>query len=67
VIVGQQSNFDFDAYTELTFADQAAFQAFSAKVCAPDAASQAASDEEKVLDKSRLGIVMLGEVIETTK
>lgn len=67
VIVGQQSDFDFDAYAELTFADQAAFQAFSAKVYAPDTASQIAADEEKFLDKSRLGIAMLGEVIETTR
>jgi hypothetical protein len=67
VIVGQQSDFDFDAYAELTFADQAAFQAFGAKVYAPDAAAQIAADEEKFLDKSKLGIVMLGEVIETTK
>jgi hypothetical protein len=67
VIVGQQSDFDFDAYAELTFADQAAFQAFGAKVYAPEAASEIAADEEKFLDKSRLGIVMLGEVIETTK
>jgi hypothetical protein len=67
VIVGQQSDFDFDAYAELTFTDQAAFQAFGAKVYAPDAAAQIAADEKKFLDKSKLGIVMLGEVIETTK
>lgn len=67
VIIGQQSDFGFDAYAELTFADQAAFQAFGAKVYAPDAAAQIAADEEKFLDKSKLGIAMLGEVIETTK
>ncbi|KAJ5176256.1 uncharacterized protein N7482_002133 [Penicillium canariense] len=67
VIVGQQSDFEFDAYAELTFADQAAFQAFGAKVYAPDAAAQIAADEEKFLDKSKLGIVMLGDVIETSK
>ncbi|KAJ6029809.1 EthD domain-containing protein [Penicillium canescens] len=33
----------------------AAFQAFSAKVYVPDAAFQIAADEEKFLDKSRLG------------
>ncbi|KAJ5368334.1 uncharacterized protein N7496_008094 [Penicillium cataractarum] len=67
VIVGQQADFDFDAYAELTFADQAAFQAFGAKVYAPEAAAQIAADEEKFLDKSKLSIVMLGDVIETTK
>ncbi|OGM44708.1 hypothetical protein ABOM_007352 [Aspergillus bombycis] len=67
VLVGQQTDFDFDAYGELTFTDQAAFQAFGAKVYAPEAAAQIAADEEKFLDKSKLAIVMLGDVIETTR
>lgn len=67
VIVGQQSDFDFDAYAELTFADQTAFQAFGAKIYAPEAAAQIAADEEKFLDKSKLAIAMLGDVTETTK
>lgn len=67
VLVGQQSDFDFDAYAEVTFADQAAFQAFGAKVYAPEAAAQIAADEEQFLDRSKLGIAMLGDVIETTK
>lgn len=67
VLVGQQSDFDFDAYAEVTFADQAAFEAFSAKVYAPDAAAQIRADEEKFLDREKLGIVLLGEVVETTK
>lgn len=67
VIVGQQSDFDFDAYAELTFADQAAFQAFGTKIYAPEAATQIAADEEKFLDKSKLAIAMLGDVTETTK
>ncbi|PYH90411.1 hypothetical protein BO71DRAFT_402234 [Aspergillus ellipticus CBS 707.79] len=67
VFVGQQSNFDFDATAELTFADQAALQAFMAKVSAPDAAAQIAADEEGFLDRSELSIAMLGDVVETTK
>jgi hypothetical protein len=67
VIVGQQSDFDFDAYAELTFADQAAFQGFAAKIYAPEAAAEIAADEEKFLDKSKLAIAMLGDVVETTK
>ncbi|KAJ5116576.1 hypothetical protein N7456_000924 [Penicillium angulare] len=67
VLVGQQSDFDFDAFAELTFADQAAFQAFGAKVYAPDAAAEIAADEEKFLDRSKVGIAMLGDVIETNK
>ncbi|KAJ5715973.1 uncharacterized protein N7483_013154 [Penicillium malachiteum] len=66
ILVGKQSDFDFDAYAELTFADQAAFQAFSAKIRAPEAAAQIAADEEKFLDKSKLGVALIGDVIETT-
>ncbi|KUL85273.1 hypothetical protein ZTR_07977 [Talaromyces verruculosus] len=67
VFAGQQSDFDFDAYAELTFASQEALQIFTAKVQAPDAAAQVSADEEKFLDRSKLGIAMLGDVIETTK
>ncbi|GKZ72971.1 hypothetical protein AnigIFM60653_002039 [Aspergillus niger] len=66
VLVGQQTDFDFDAYAELTFADQAAFQTFSSKVMAPEAAAQIAADEEGFLDRSKLGIALLGDVVETT-
>jgi EthD domain len=67
VITGKQSDFDFDATAELTFVDQAAFQAFGAKISTPDAAAQIAADEERFLDRSKLGIAMLGDVIETSK
>lgn len=65
VLSGQQSDFDFDAYAELTFPDQAAFGAFHARVTAVDAAAQIAADEGKFLDRSRLGIAMVGDVLET--
>lgn len=67
VFAGEQSDFDFDAYAELTFASQEALQIFIAKVQAPDAAAQVAADEEKFLDRSKLSIAMLGDVIETVK
>jgi EthD domain len=67
VMAGQQSDFDFDAQAELTFASQEALQAFVAKVQAPEAAAQIAAEEEKFLDRSKLGIAMLGDVIDTTK
>ncbi|KAI3008351.1 hypothetical protein CBS147482_5387 [Aspergillus niger] len=66
VLVGRQTDFDFDAYAELTFADQTAFQTFSTKVMAPEAAAQIAADEEGFLDRSKLGIALLGDVVETT-
>ncbi|GKZ19895.1 hypothetical protein AbraIFM66951_007731 [Aspergillus brasiliensis] len=67
VFVGQQSDFDFDATAELTFTDQPSFQAFMAKVTAPEAAAQIAEDEEGFLDRKMLSIAMIGEVVETTK
>lgn len=67
VIVGQQSDFDLDAYAKLTFADEITYDAFLAKVYAPDAAAEIAADEEKFLDRSTLAIVTLGDVFETTK
>ncbi|KAL5355277.1 EthD domain-containing protein [Aspergillus floccosus] len=66
VIVGQQADIDFDAIAELTFADDAALQAFMAKVSAPEAAKLIADDEEGFSDRERLRIVMVGDVVETT-
>ncbi|EEA19522.1 hypothetical protein TMatcc_009656 [Talaromyces marneffei ATCC 18224] len=67
VFAGQQSDFDFDAYAELTFASQEAFQTFIAKIQTPEIAAQIAADEERFLDRSKLSIAMLGDVIETTR
>jgi hypothetical protein len=67
VFAGQQSDFDFDAYAELTFASQETFQTFLAKVQTPEIAAQIAADEERFLDRSKLSIAMLGDVTETTK
>lgn len=67
VLVGQQSDFDFDAYAEVMFADQVSFEAFGAKIYAPEAAARIRADEERFLDRERLGIVLLGEVVETKK
>lgn len=67
ILRGQQSDFDFDAYAELTFADQAAYQAFAAKIYAPDAATQISADEEKFLDQVKLGMALVEEVRVTVK
>ncbi|RDH36596.1 EthD domain-domain-containing protein [Aspergillus welwitschiae] len=67
LLLGQQSDFDFDTTAELTFADQPSFQAFMAKVTAPEAAAQIAEDEERFFDRKMLSIAMIGEVVETNK
>ncbi|KAJ5112289.1 hypothetical protein N7532_000334 [Penicillium argentinense] len=62
----RMKHFDFDAYAELTFVDQAALGTFTAKVQSPEIARRIEEDEEEFLDRGRLGIAMLGEVCETT-
>lgn len=64
LFLGQQSDFDFDAYTELTFASQEAVQAYVAKTSQPDIAATIAADEEKFLDRPKTGIAFLGDVTE---
>ncbi|EKV07029.1 Dimeric alpha-beta barrel [Penicillium digitatum] len=67
ILRGRQADFDFDAYAELTFANQAAYQAFAAKIYAPDAAAQMTADEDKFLDRLKMGIALVGEVRVTVK
>ncbi|KAI2817936.1 hypothetical protein CBS115989_5488 [Aspergillus niger] len=58
--------FGFDATAELTFADQAALQAFRARLSCPEVASQIAADEETFLDREKLKVAVLEDVVETT-
>ncbi|KAJ5868875.1 hypothetical protein N7534_003428 [Penicillium rubens] len=67
ILRGRQPDFDFDAYAELTFANQAAYQAFAAKIYAPDAAAQITADEDKFLDRLKQGVVLVGEVRVTVR
>ncbi|EED16120.1 conserved hypothetical protein [Talaromyces stipitatus ATCC 10500] len=67
VVVGQQSDFDFDAYAELTFASQEAVRAYRAKTQVPEIAAEIAADEEKFMDRAKMSIAFLGDIIENTK
>ncbi|KAJ5476813.1 Dimeric alpha-beta barrel [Penicillium sp. IBT 31633x] len=67
ILRGRQSEFDFDAYAELTFADQAAYQAFATRIHAPDAAARISADEDKFLDRLTLAIALVEEVRVTVK
>lgn len=67
LLMGRQSDFDFDAVAELTFVNQQAFEAFTDKVYEPDNAALIAADEEKFLDRSKLSIALLGDMNETMK
>jgi hypothetical protein len=67
ILRGRQSDFDFDAYAELTFADQVAYQAFAARIYAPDAAAQITAHEDKFLSRVDSGIAVVEEVRITVK
>ena len=54
ILRGRQPDFDFDAYAELTFSDQVA-------------SAQITADEDKFLDRLRMGIALVGEVRVTVK
>ncbi|RAO72953.1 uncharacterized protein BHQ10_008965 [Talaromyces amestolkiae] len=64
LVLGQQSDFDFDAYTELTFASPEAVHAYTTKTSQPEIAAAIAADEERFLDRSKTGIAFLGDVTE---
>ena len=65
VLIGQQSDVDYDAIAELVFDNQAAFEAFFAKVREPDVAVRIGRDEEMFLDRTRMKVVVLGDCLVT--
>ena len=67
IIMGTQADFDFDAISELTFEDQAAFQSFFDFMTQPENAAKLAADEELFLDRSKMPIVIVGDCIETKR
>ena len=66
VLIGAPSDFEYDAIAELTFDDEAAFQAFFGTVSQQDAAEQIAKNEETFLDRPKMRVVVLGDCITTT-
>ena len=60
VVVGTQSDFDFDAYAELTFARPGAVQAYQLKTRVPEIATKVATDEERFMDQAIMSIAFLG-------
>ena len=67
VMVGTQNDFGYDAFGELIFENEAAFQAFFAKVSQGEAAQKIAEDEEHFLDRPKMTAVVLGDTIGTYK
>jgi len=66
VMIGNQSDFDYDAFAELKFKDQGAFGAFFNLMQTPENAEKIAADEEKFLDRPKMAVVVVGEVNVTT-
>lgn len=66
VLVGTQADFAYDALAELVFDDEAAFQAFFARVSEPAVAAKIAADEELFLDRAKMRVVVQGDVVVTT-
>ena len=67
VIVGQQSDYEYDCLAEMTFADRANWDACTAKVLSPEINALIAADEDKFYDRSKTGVVVVGDVTETVK
>ncbi|CRG84842.1 hypothetical protein PISL3812_02030 [Talaromyces islandicus] len=66
LFAGQQSDFAFDAVVELTFENQAAFQAFSGRIYSPNVI-ELLGGEEGFMDRRRLGAVLVSQVVETRR
>ena len=67
VLVGEQSDFTYDAYSELVFSDEGAYLAFFAAVSKPEKWKVIARDEEMFLDRPKTKIVVLEGVSTTVR
>jgi hypothetical protein len=67
VLQGTQADADFDAIAELTFVDEAAFQAFFEFYMNQEAAKELHEDEARFLDRSAVTGMVVGEFLETKK
>lgn len=65
VLRGTQTDFEYDAISEMRFEDEQAFQAFFALVSSEEAAKRIAEDEEMFIDRERLRGVVVGDIVVT--
>lgn len=66
VLVGTPADFDYDAFAEVIFDDEATFQTFFACVSKAEAAERIAKDEDMFLDRARTRIVLVDDCTVTT-
>lgn len=62
VLIGAQSDFEYDAIAELIFDDESAFQTFMGIVSQQEAAERIAKDEEMFLNRPKMKVVVLGDI-----
>lgn len=66
VMVGTPADFEYDAFAEIVFDDEAAFQAFFACITQAEAARRIAEDEELFLDREKMRVVVVDDCTVTT-
>ena len=67
VLVGSQADFEYDAFAEVVFDDQAAFQAFFARVSEAGPAERIAKDEDMFLDRAKTKAVVVDDCNVTSR
>ena len=55
IFLGATADFDYDAFASIVFEDEAAFQAFPARLRDTNIAKVLAEDEDKFLCRQRIG------------
>ena len=67
VLAGTPDDFAYDVYCELVFEDEAASQAFIARIREPEVAAKIAEDEENFLDRQLLKVAAVAEPVITSR
>ncbi|KAF3769089.1 hypothetical protein M406DRAFT_355159 [Cryphonectria parasitica EP155] len=67
VLLGSQADYDYDAFAELTFTDEAHFKTFFSLTRQPENLARLHEDEDKFLDRSKISAVVVGETVSTSK
>ncbi|OTB01352.1 hypothetical protein M426DRAFT_14514 [Hypoxylon sp. CI-4A] len=61
VVVGAQSDFDYDVLAEMAFEDQASYKKFAEILSTGENAQRILEDEARFFDRSRVRMVVLGD------
>ena len=67
VLAGAQSDFQYDAFAELSFEDEGEFQTLMGIVGRGEAKERLAADEEVFMDRPRMSVVVVEEPVVTRR